>query len=106
MKEFIIRDTSGEINVDQSLEKFKDMLLSKKQNEIPSSKISDEIDNVFNSHDNQLSLNFILTQVCSKIDYKVEDHNKLVEKIKTVLKNKVEEKTLKFKAGKGGGFSK
>ena len=74
--------------------------------EIPSDKISEEIDSVFSSYDGQLSMNFILTQVCTKLEYKSQDHNKIVDKIKAVIKNKVKEGALKLKVGKGGGFSK
>lgn len=106
MKDLIVRDNFGDIDLEKSLEKFKENLISLKSSEIPSDKISEEIDSVFSSYDGQLSMNFILTQVCTKLEYKSQDHNKIVDKIKAVIKNKVKEGALKLKVGKGGGFSK
>lgn len=107
MKEFIIRNENGNINIEASVHAFQEKLNEIKNAEIPASSISELIHVVLDSFPNQkIPKNSLITKVCSNLDFDPKDHNFVVNKINLVINNEIKNNLIKVQTGKNGGFYK
>ena len=107
MKEFIIRNENGNINIEESLNAFKEKLIKMKDSEISATSISEYIHVVLNSFPNQkIPKNSLITKVCSNFEFDPKDHNAVVNKINLVINNELNNNSIKVQSGKNGGFYK
>lgn len=107
MKEFIIRNEIGNIDIEASVNAFKLKLNEIKDSEVSASSISELIHVVLDSFPNQkIPKNSLITKVCSNLDFDPRDHNSVVNKINLVINNELNSNSIKVQTGKNGGFYK
>jgi hypothetical protein len=107
MKEFIIRNELGNIDIQLSLNAFQEELNKIKKNEIPASTITEYIHVVLDSFPGQkIPKNSLIAKICANLDFDPKIHNQVVEKINLVINNELQNKSIYSKPGKNGGFYK
>lgn len=101
----IIRNELGDIDIDSSLQKFKEDLTLQKELEIPASQIMESVNTVLGTY-KKVPKTMLVSYVVNSFQIDLEDYNKVVKKVETVIESMRVKKMLVVAKGTNGGVSK
>lgn len=102
----LIRDKFGDIDIQETLKNIENDLILIKSNEVKSSEIVSAIQTVLNTYDSIIPKKLLISYVCNKISFNIEDYSKTIDKINLSINYLIEQKVIKYIPGRNGGITK